>query len=100
MSDLLPDSHAAYLIAGFVLSLVVIYYGGFASRLAVLCFTVAVGGLVLNAQYSAEQMAALADMLGIEHVHLALNGAKAIATGITLFWNFAANRLWTFKHVQ
>ena len=48
----------------------------------------------------AEQMAPLADMLGMEHRILALNGAKAIATGVVLFWNFAANRLWTFKHVK
>lgn len=27
-----------------------------------------------------------------------LNGALAVATGIVVFWNFFANRFWTFKH--
>jgi putative flippase GtrA len=27
-----------------------------------------------------------------------LNGALAIATAVVVFWNFFANRLWTFKH--
>ena len=48
----------------------------------------------------AEQMASLADIVGKEHRFLALNGAKAIATGVVLFWNFAINRLWTFRHVE
>lgn len=27
-----------------------------------------------------------------------LNGALAIATGVVVFWNFFANKKWTFKH--
>jgi putative flippase GtrA len=27
-----------------------------------------------------------------------LNGALAVATFVVVFWNFFANRLWTFKH--
>lgn len=30
---------------------------------------------------------------------LGYNLAKAIATGVVLFWNFGANRLWTYRHV-
>jgi len=43
---------------------------------------------------------ALALAIGMEHFDLAYNGAKVIATGVVLFWNFVINRLWTFRHVQ
>jgi putative flippase GtrA len=29
---------------------------------------------------------------------VATNLAQLVATGVTVFWNFFANRLWTFKH--
>ena len=43
---------------------------------------------------------ALASIVGMAHFDLAYNGAKVIATGVVLFWNFFVNRLWTFRHVQ
>ena len=43
---------------------------------------------------------ALARTIGMAHFDLAYNGAKAIATGVVLFWNFFINRLWTFRHVR
>jgi len=43
---------------------------------------------------------ALALVIGMAHFDLAYNGAKVIATGVVLFWNFFVNRLWTFRHVQ
>ena len=30
---------------------------------------------------------------------LGYNLAKVIATGVVLFWNFAVNRFWTYRHV-
>ncbi len=39
-------------------------------------------------------------LIGMEHFDLAYNGAKVIATGVVLFWNFFINRLWTFRHVE
>ncbi len=45
-------------------------------------------------------MGALAHTIGMAHFDLAYNGAKVIATGVVLFWNFFVNRLWTFRHVQ
>ncbi|HIP96990.1 MAG TPA: GtrA family protein, partial [Anaerolineae bacterium] len=48
----------------------------------------------------AASVATLAALIGVTHFSLALNGAKAIATGVVLFWNFIANRLWTFGHVK
>ena len=38
--------------------------------------------------------------LGIEHSVLSSNAAKVVATGIVLFWNFLANRMWTFRDVD
>ena len=31
-------------------------------------------------------------------MHLATNGAQLVATAAIVFWNFFANRFWTFKH--
>ncbi|MBN1639934.1 MAG: GtrA family protein [Anaerolineae bacterium] len=42
-------------------------------------------------------LAAWADM---EHSVLSSNAGKVIATGIVLFWNFFANRMWTFRDVD
>ena len=42
----------------------------------------------------------LAGTIGMAHFDLAYNGAKVIATGVVLFWNFFVNRLWTFRHVK
>jgi putative flippase GtrA len=42
----------------------------------------------------------LALTIGMAHFDLAYNGAKVIATGVVLFWNFFVNRFWTFRHVQ
>lgn len=43
---------------------------------------------------------ALAPTAGMTHFDLAYNGAKMIATGVVLFWNFFVNRFWTFRHVR
>ena len=48
----------------------------------------------------AEPVGALARTIGMAHFDLAYNSAKAIATGVVLFWNFFVNRLWTFRHVR
>jgi len=45
-------------------------------------------------------VAPLARALGTEHRVLSSNMAKVVATGIVLFWNFFANRLWTFRDVD
>ncbi|HCO94158.1 MAG TPA: hypothetical protein DIU00_09440 [Phycisphaerales bacterium] len=52
----LPDTQAIYLIAAFALALIVTYLGGFWSRLVVLCLSLGIGGIWLNAQYSSEQI--------------------------------------------
>ncbi len=48
----------------------------------------------------AEPVGTLAFAIGMAHFDLAYNGAKVIATGVVLFWNFFVNRLWTFRHVR
>jgi putative flippase GtrA len=45
-------------------------------------------------------VASIAEMVNVEHIALSSNGALVIATGIVLFWNFFANRMWTFKDVD
>lgn len=55
----LPDRRGIYLIAAFAVSLLVTYKGGFRSRLAALILNLVVGGIILNAQYSTEQMVTL-----------------------------------------
>jgi len=76
-------------------------------------FLVNVGGLLLNqaiflnldawvlgeAGLLSAPMAALALNVGFNHYGLAYNSSKAIATIIVLFWNFGANRLWTFRGI-
>jgi putative flippase GtrA len=47
----------------------------------------------------AAPMATLALNVGLAHYKLAYNLSKAIATIIVLFWNFGANRLWTFRGI-
>ncbi len=55
----LPDAQGAYLIGVLILTFIVIYRGGFWSRLFILASDVIVGGVVLNAQFSTEQVTSL-----------------------------------------
>jgi len=74
---------------------------------------VSIGGLLLNqaiflgldayvlgeAGLLAMFVAPLAGALGMPHYTLAYNLSKAVATVIVLFWNFGANRIWTFRGI-
>jgi len=76
-------------------------------------FLVNIGGLLLNqaiflsldawvlgeAGALAAPTATLALSIGLAHYKLAYNLSKAVATIIVLFWNFGANRLWTFRGI-
>ena len=75
------DRHGIYLFSGFVLTLLVIYRGGFWSRLAVLLFNLIAGGIVLNAQYSTEQMATV---LSLHAPAIGLTGAFLLVVGVPL----------------
>ncbi len=77
----LPDAHGAYLIGAFVFALIVTYVGGFRTRLAALVLTLVLGGIILNAQYSTEQIATL---LSLQAPAFGLTGAFLLVIGIPL----------------
>jgi len=77
----LPDTHAIYLIAAFALALIVTYLGGFWSRLVVLCLSLSIGGIWLNAQYSSEQIVTI---LSWNTPAIAVTGAFLFIIGIPL----------------
>ncbi|MHC4640779.1 MAG: 4Fe-4S binding protein [Planctomycetota bacterium] len=84
----LSDTNGIYLIGAFALALIVTYRGGFWSRLAVLCLNLVAGGIILNAQYSSEQMASV---LSLQTPALELSGAFLLAVGIPLLIIFFGN---------
>ena len=77
----LPDTNGIYLIAAFVLALIVTFKGGSWSRLLVLFLSLAAGGIWLNAQYSGEQ---IVTVLSWHAPSLALSGAFLFVVGIPL----------------
>jgi len=84
----LPDSYGIYLITTFLLALIVTYRGGFWSRLAVLSLTLIVGGIILNAQYSSEQIATI---LSLHVPATGLTGAFLLVAAIPLLIIFFGN---------
>ncbi|MHC4338076.1 MAG: 4Fe-4S binding protein, partial [Planctomycetota bacterium] len=77
----LPDKPGMYLISACVLTLVVIYRGGFWSRLTVLVFNLVAGGIILNAQYSTEQ---IATVLSLHTPAIKLSGTFLLVAGVPL----------------
>jgi len=75
------DTHGFYLISAFALTLLVIYRGGFWSRLVVLLFNLIAGGIVCNAQYSTDQMASV---LSLQTPGAGLTGAFLLVVGVPL----------------
>jgi predicted membrane-bound spermidine synthase/Na+-translocating ferredoxin:NAD+ oxidoreductase RnfG subunit len=84
----LMDTHGIYLLGAFALALIVIYCGGFWSRLAVLCLNLVVGGIILNTQYSSEQIASI---LSLQVPAVGLSGAFLLVTGIPILVMFFGN---------
>jgi hypothetical protein len=76
-----PDLAVLYLPATFAAAILVTLWGGFWSRLAVLVLTFIVGGLVLNAQYSSEQIVTL---LSLEVPAAGLGGTFLLVLGVPL----------------
>jgi len=77
----LPDRSGLYLLTAVILSVLVIYKGNFWSRLTVLVFNLVVGGFILNAQYSSEQVVTL---LSGQLPNWALSGLFLLITGVPL----------------
>jgi NosR/NirI family nitrous oxide reductase transcriptional regulator len=69
-----PDPAGWYLLGAFLVAFVVVCHGGFRGRLTVLVSTLLLGGILLNAQYSTEQIVTL----------LSLNTPGAAPTGVFL----------------
>jgi spermidine synthase len=97
----LPDERGIYLIAAFVVALIVIFRGGFWFRLAVLLLNLLVGGIILNAQYSTEQ---IATVLSLQVPSLNLSGTFLLVVGIPLlviiFGNLYCGYICPFGAVQ
>ena len=59
-------------------------------------------GILLALNVPLTNLAAMLPVVGTaELAHkLGYNGAKVIATGVVMFWNFFVNRLWTYNDVE
>ncbi len=77
----LPDERGIYLLIAFALALVVIFRGGFWLRLTVLLLNLLVGGIILNAQYSTDQ---IATALSLQVPSLNLSGTFLLVVGVPL----------------
>jgi Na+-translocating ferredoxin:NAD+ oxidoreductase RnfG subunit len=84
----LTDTHGIYLIGAFALALIVTYRGGFWSRLTVLCLNLAVGGIILNTQYSSDQIVSI---LSLQIPAAGLSGAFLLVIGIPILVIFFGN---------
>jgi hypothetical protein len=77
----LPDIQGIYLISAVAFTLIVICYGGFWSRLAVLFYNLVIGGILLNAQYSSEQITTI---LSLHVPAIGLTGTFLLIFGIPI----------------
>jgi predicted membrane-bound spermidine synthase/Na+-translocating ferredoxin:NAD+ oxidoreductase RnfG subunit len=77
----LPDIQGIYLISAVIFTLIVIYYGGFWSRLAVLFYNLVIGGILLNAQYSSEQITTI---LSLHIPAIGFTGTFLLIFGISI----------------
>lgn len=84
----LPDPAAVYLVTAVALTLIVVYRGQFWSRLVVLAFNLVAGGIVLNAQYSTEQIVTL---LSFQMPNFALTGTFLLTAVVPLIGLFVGN---------
>jgi predicted membrane-bound spermidine synthase/Na+-translocating ferredoxin:NAD+ oxidoreductase RnfG subunit len=97
----LPDAPGLYLLGAFALALVVIYHGRFWPRVVVLVFSLVVGGIILNAQYSTEQ---IATVLSLHSPAVGLSGVFLLVVGVPvlvmLFGNIYCGYICPFGAAQ
>ncbi len=96
-----PDMQGWFLLVVFGLTIVVIYSGGFWSRLFILVLNVVVAGILLNAQFSTQQVASLlllaVPSFAIKGVFILTVGAPLLAV---LFGNIYCGYLCPFGAFQ
>ncbi len=96
-----PDTVSLYVIGAFAAALAVTHWGGFWSRIALLMLTFLLGGVVLNAQYSSEQIATLLSLhmpaVGWTGVFLLIVGAPL---AVLLFGNLYCGYVCPFGAAQ
>jgi predicted membrane-bound spermidine synthase/Na+-translocating ferredoxin:NAD+ oxidoreductase RnfG subunit len=101
LHEILFDRQGLYLIFAIAVTLVVIYRGGFWSRFGILAFNFVVGGLLMNAQYSSEQIASI---LSLQVPSVRLSGGFILVVGIPIvvivFGNIYCGYLCPFGAVQ
>lgn len=97
----LPDKQGVYLLTAVLVTMLVIYRGGFRSRLLILATSVLIGGFVFNAQFSTEQFASL---LSLAIPSAALTGTFLLTIGVPLlallFGNIYCGYLCPFGALQ
>jgi len=95
------DTEGVYLVFVIVATLIIIYKGGFWSRLVILIMNLIVGGFLLNMQYSSEQMVSI---LSGQLPSAQLTGVFILAVGIPvivlLFGNIYCGYICPFGAVQ
>jgi len=100
-ANYIPDGRSIYFMSAFVLALIVTYQGGFWSRLAVLVFSLIAGGIILNVQYSSEQIASL---LSWEFPAASLRGPFLLVVGtpvlVLIFGNYYCGYVCPFGAAQ
>ena len=84
----LPDIQGIYLISAVVFTLIVIYRGGFWSRLAVLLYNLVIGGILLNVQYSSEQITTI---LSLHIPAIGLTGGFLLIVGMPILLMLLGN---------
>jgi len=95
------DSAGVYLAAAFLITFIVIYRGGFWSRLFVLVLNLVIGGLVFNTQYSSEQIATLLSFqLPAPQLSAAFLLVAAVPFVVLLFGNVYCGYLCPFGAAQ
>jgi hypothetical protein len=97
----MPDLQGAYLLLAVLLTVLVIYRGGFWSRLFVLAVNIVIAGFYFNAQFSTEQVASL---LSIVLPFTAPTGVFILTMGVPLlailFGNIYCGYLCPFGALQ
>ncbi|MHC5073266.1 MAG: 4Fe-4S binding protein [Planctomycetota bacterium] len=88
LTEKLFDQEGIYLIFAIMVTLIVVYKGGFWSRFGILIFNMIVGGFLLNTQLSSEQMVSI---LSGQVPSIRLSGVFILAVGIPVVVIFFGN---------